>query len=432
LDVRSEPHAGLRMVLVFTLLASQLACHGDPGVPTLNWYINPDNGGQGRLAAKCASASDGRYRIRVSGLPKDATQQREQLVRRLAARDSSIDLMSLDLPFVQEFAEAGFLRPFTEEEARELTAGVLRGPIQSALWRGKLVAAPFGANTQLLWYRKSVARKAGLDPSAGPVTWDQLIEAASRTGTTVQVQGNRYEGYMVWINALVASAGGKILEDPEAGKDARPGLGSAAGRKAAAIISKLASSSAADPALSTSDEESSRAGFQSAKGGFMVNWPYVYGAALEAVAARSLDVAVLEDIGWARYPRIDANEASRPPLGGIDLAIGAFSKHAELAVEATRCITSTRSQTEYMVDAKNPAARAAVYDDAEVRKTFPMADLVRSSIDDSAPRPQTPYYTDVSASVVRTFHPEIAVEPDLTPERAAKLIVDVLHDRVLL
>lgn len=435
-DGRSDDRAdGLRAgkaLLILLLGSPLLSCRGESGVPTLNWYINPDNGGQARLAAKCTAASNGRYRIQVSGLPNDATQQREQLVRRLAAQDSSIDIMSLDLPFVPEFAEAGYLRSFTPAEAELLTAGVLKGPIQSATWNGQLVAAPFGASTQLLWYRKSVARRAGLDPAAGPFTWDRLIRAAEQTGTTVEVQGNRYEGYMVLINALVASAGGKILENSGAGKDATPGLDSSAGKKAARIIRELAHSGAANPSLSTADEEATRVAFQGSRGGFMVNWPYVYGAAQEAVAARSLDPATVDDIGWTRYPRVSPHDASRPPLGGIDLAIGAFSKRGELAVEALRCLASEASQTEYMLDSKNPVARAAAYADAGVRKVFPMADLIRDSIDDSEPRPQTPYYTDVSSAVVRSFHPPVAVEPDLTPARAAKLIVDVLHDRVLL
>ena len=41
-----------------------------------------------------------------------------------------------------------------------------------------------------------------------PVTWDQIIDAASENGATVGVQANKYEGYVVWINALVEGAGG--------------------------------------------------------------------------------------------------------------------------------------------------------------------------------------------------------------------------------
>ena len=423
------------ILLAAGLLAAVLpACRREPdsGDGILTWYVNVDNGGQARLAARCSAASGGRYRIVLSDLPRDATSQREQLVRRLAAKDRSIDLMNLDPPFVPEFAQAGFLRPFTEAEAPEFTRGVLEGPVESATWNGRLVAAPLWASTQLLWYRKSAAARAGLDPATGAVTWQQLIAAAERTGTTVEVQANRYEGYMVWIAALVASAGGSILEHPEAGRDATPSLDSAAGRKAAAIVLELARSRAANPGLSTSDEESARAAFQGGGGGFMVNWPYVYGAAQEAVAAGALEPAVLSDIGWARYPRVEADRPSRPPLGGINLAISAFSRNPGLALEAARCITSLRSQIEYMVDAKIPVARAAAYDDAEVRRVFPMADLIRESIDEAAPRPATPYYIDVSASVVRVFHPPAAVDPDRTPQRASQLIADVLHDRVLL
>ena len=416
------------------LLASVTAAcgGGGGGLPTLNWYINPDNGGQAELAAKCSAASNGGYRIETSVLPNDATSQREQLVRRLAAKDASIDLMSLDPPFIPEFAEAGFLRSFTEAEARELTEGVLSGPVESATWNGELVAAPFWANTQLLWYRKSVAQKAGIDPSRQPVTWDQIIKVASDTGTTVGVQGNLYEGYMVWISALISSAGGKVLENPEAGKNVRTAIDSDAGRKAATVIQQLGRSRAADPALSTTDEEAARATFQGTTGAFMVNWAYVYGAAQEAVASGSLQQSVLDDIGWARYPRVDTSTPSRPPLGGINLGVGAYGKHKDLAVQAVRCIASLESQVQYMVKSKNPGARGAVYDDAEVRRIFPMADDIRQSINDGAPRPKTPYYTDVSTAVQRSFHPQASVDPNRTPAKAGKLITDVLKDKVLL
>ena len=136
----------------------------------------------------------------------------------------------------------------------------------------------------------------------------------------------------------------------------------------------------------------------------MVNWAYVYGAAQEAVAAGSLDQAVLDDIGWARYPQVDAGVASRPPLGGINIGIGAFSNHKSEAVEAVRCITSPESQTQYMVKSKNPGARAAVYDNPEVREIFPWP--TTSAVRSTKPPPDpSPYYTDVSSAVQRSFHP---------------------------
>jgi multiple sugar transport system substrate-binding protein len=130
--VRQRP---LALALVVTLSSVLLvACGAESSTPTLNWYINPDNGGQGRLAEKCADASNGAYQVDIQTLPNDASSQREQLVRRLAAKDSSIDVMSLDPPFVAEFANAGFLRPFSKQDEATFTDGVLKGPLETTYW----------------------------------------------------------------------------------------------------------------------------------------------------------------------------------------------------------------------------------------------------------------------------------------------------------
>jgi multiple sugar transport system substrate-binding protein len=432
--VRRQHRSGrpVAAAIALTFGASLMACGGDGGgPPTLTWYTNPDNGGQADLAAKCTDEAGGDYRIEISELPSDADSQREQLVRRLAANDSSIDLMSLDVVFVPEFAEAGFLRPFTEDEAAQLTEDVLDGPLETTQWNDELVAAPFWANTQLLWYRRSVAEQAGLDPENEPVTWDQIVDAAQQTGTTVQVTGNRYEGYMVWISSLVASAGGEVLEDPDAGREATPTLDTEAGRAAAEVIRRVARE-VADPQISTAIEETARAGFQADTGGFMLNWPYVYEAAATAVEDGSLDQATFDDIAWARVPRVDEGTESAPPLGGINLCVGAFSDNHDLAVDAVGCITSVESQIEYMLAEGNSGARAAVFDDPEIRDAFPMADLIRDSIDTATPRPRSSYYPDISAATVREFHPPAGVDPDRTPADADDLIVNVLQDKQLL
>ena len=422
---RGRPLAlAVALALSSALLA---ACGGESSTPTLNWYINPDNGGQERLAKKCVDASNGAYQVDIQTLPNSASDQREQLVRRLAAQDSSIDVMSLDPPFVAEFANAGFLRPFSKEDEATFTDGVLKGPLETTYWNDQLVAAPFWANTQLLWFRKSAAKAAGVDPTAPGFTWDQMIKAAEGQHKVIGVQANRYEGYMVWINALVVSAGGEIIGNVEAGKDATPEINSPAGDAAAEIVGGLARSPAAPPAMSTAGEEEARSVFQGDSGMFMVNWPYVY-----AAAQGDAEQSVVDDIGWARYPGVKAGEASRPPLCGINLAIGAFTKYPEQALDLVKCATSLQSNIEYMVDSGNPAAKRAAYDDPKVRKAFPMASLIRDSIDEAGPRPVTPYYNDVSTSVQRVWHPATEVRAPQTPEETATFMTDVLQGKRLL
>jgi multiple sugar transport system substrate-binding protein len=423
------------MVALGVLATSLAACGGGSNgqTTTVNWFVNPDSSGATDIvAAACTKQSGGQYRLAISPLPSTADGQREQLVRRLAAKDSAIDLMSVDPPYTAELANAGWLYTFSDSERTQLLDGVLTSPTKSAIWKGQLVGAPYFANTQLLWYRKSVVAKAGVDPTSPTFTWNQMIDAAVKTGTTVAEQGKKYEGYMVWVNALILSAGGTILTNNDAGRDAKPTLNSDAGRQAADIIKKLATSSAADPALSNDDEEASRAVFDGPKGGFLLNWPYTYSAIQGNIKDGSVPASVLPDVGWARYPRVSADQPSAPPLGGINLAVSKFSKHEAAAFQAIKCLTSPAIEKQNMLLSGNPVSNGTVYDDPEIQKQFPMASLMRESINEAGPRPVTPYYGDVSSAIQRVWHPESSLNPSTAPADSSKLIGDVLHDRRLL
>jgi trehalose/maltose transport system substrate-binding protein len=283
----------------------------------------------------------------------------------------------------------------------------------------------------LLWYRKSLAQAAGVDPTSPTFTWDEMIKAAIAQGKTVSEQGARYEGYMVWINALVLSAGGQILTNAEAGRYATPSIAGEAGDRAAEIISSLARSEAAPADLSTAQEEQARATFQSDAGMFMLNWPYVLAAARGALEEGTLDSAVVDDIGWARYPRVLPDRPSAPPLGGTNLGIGAFSKHPAESLALVECVNALPKATQYMLDEGEPSPYAASYDDPKIRESYPNADLIRESIAEGGPRPLTPFYVDVAGSVIQTWHPPDSVGPE-TPSETESFMADVLGGRRLL
>ncbi len=418
--------------LAVVLGGSLAACGSATGPPVLTWFINPDAGGQAVIAEDCTAKSGGAYRIDVSTLPRDASSQREQLARRLAANDSGIDLMSLDPPFIAELAEPGFLAPVPADVAERVSQNVVKGALAGATWRDELVAVPFWANTQLLWYRKSVAEKAGLDMSK-PVTWDQLIDVARTSNVDLAVQGAKAESLTVWINALIESAGGQIITDQGVrASEVKLGLTSPAGEEAAKIIGTIGKEGLGGPGLPTADENASLTLFQSDSGSFMVNWPFVWSAMNAAVEAGTLDASFLKDVGWTMYPRTSADKPSAPPYGGINLGVGAFSKNVDLAYQAAECIVTPEHQAEYFVTNGNPASNTTAYDDPAVQKAFPMATLIRDSLQASAPRPQTPYYNEVSLGLQETWHPPSAVDPATTPQVATDLITAVLAgDRLL-
>jgi multiple sugar transport system substrate-binding protein len=408
-------------VAVLALGAGLAACAPADDTPVLTWYTNPDAGGQATLAQQCTEEAGGAYRIEVSVLPRDASSQREQLARRLAASDSSIDLMSLDPPFIPELANAGFLAPVPDDIAEQVSQDVAEGALQGASWADELVTVPFWANTQLLWYKKSVAEAAGLDPATTPVTWDQVMDAARDQDLALGVQGIKAEAYTVWINALVESA-----------EDIELGLESEAGREAARIIGEIGKDRLGGPGLPTQDENASLTQFQGDSGSFMVNWPFVWPAMQGSVEDGALDQAFLDDVGWAVYPQVVEGEDARPPYGGINIGVGAFSEHVDEAYEAAACIVRPEHQAAYFVTDGNPPSNTTAYDDPEVQETFPMADVIRQSLEQAAPRPQTPYYNEVSQGLQETWHPPASVDPDSTPQESTDFIVAVLRGERLL
>src|SRR5690242_8938430 len=85
---------------------------GSSGPPVINLYNAPQQN-LTAIVARCNQQAAGRYRIVLNTLPRDADGQREQLVRRLAAKDGGLDVLGLDVTWTAELAEAGWIREWT-------------------------------------------------------------------------------------------------------------------------------------------------------------------------------------------------------------------------------------------------------------------------------------------------------------------------------
>lgn len=416
------------------LLASCAAFGDDDGPPKLNWYVNPD--GVETLTSLAEQCSTDQYDIEIQLLPSGATDQRTQLARRLAAKDSSTDLMSLDPVFVPEFANAGWLLELPKEAASAaVDDDVLQGAAETVKWDDSVYAFPQWANTQVLWYRKSLAKKAGLDMS-GPVTWSQVIKAAGKGGGTVGVQANKYEAYVVWINAMIMGAGGDIITNNEAGKDADIEIDSDAGRKAAEIIKQLADSDAKQPDLTTSNEGTSLGAMFDGAGEFMTNWTFVYKNYEGVIGGPGgpEDEEAFKDLGWARYPATVEGQESRPPIGGIDIGVGSYTKHPDFALEAAECVSTKEAQVALAVESGLMPARGSAYEDPKLVDAYPkdLLKLFRDSIDSGGPRPKSAYYATISAAIQSVWHPPTDVDPDTTPKESADFLSEVLSGKALL
>jgi multiple sugar transport system substrate-binding protein len=423
--LRRAPHPGARcpVLLVAFLVVGEflVGCGGgtSAGRPTLNLYIYPDNSGAVQQAVDtCTRNSGGRYVIKYQKLPNGADGQRQQMVRRLAARDSSMDILGLDVTWAAEFAEAGWIREWTGADKAQAEQGTLQGPLETASYKGKLFAAPYNSNTQLLWYRSDLV-------PTPPKTWDEMIDmsiALAKAGKPhyIEVQGNQYEGITVWFNSLLASAGGSVLT-PD-GK--APSLGPPA-VEALTIMRRLATSPAADPSLSVQMENDNRLAMESGTAAFELNYPFVY------PSMKKNQPALFESFKWAPYPAVTAGGPSHVTIGGINLAVSAYSKHPAEAFEATLCLRNRDNQKVGAITGGVPPSISDLYDDPSLQAEYPFRKDIQAALATAAVRPLTPAYQNLSIVISHAVSPPPNIDPERTERKMASQFKDALVSKGL-
>ncbi len=421
------PHRPHRLVAMFAgafLAASALAACGSSsassGPATLNFYYPNDPSGAIQHAANtCGAQSGGKYIISYNKLPADADGQREQMVQRLAAADPSMDILALDVTWEAEFAEAGWILPWTGTYAQQASAGTLKVPLNTAIWHGKLYAAPDTSNTQLLWYRSDLVPNP-------PTTWDQMINDAIQLAKEgkphlIEIQGAQYEGVVVWFNTLVASAGGSILT-PDA---QHVSLGAPAVR-ALSIMKRLATSPAADQSLSVQKEDQNRLGMEAGKAAFELNYPYVY------PSMKGDQPNLFKNFKWTLYPRVNANEPAHVTIGGIDLAISRYTQHSNLAFQAALCIRDSANQLIAATKGGLPPTIASLYNNPALFPDYPFHADILAALQTASVRPKTPAYQNISIVVSHLVSPPAGINPASTEKTMASQINDALQSKGLI
>jgi multiple sugar transport system substrate-binding protein len=399
-----------------TLTACTSASAGT-GPVTLNFYSFSDpSGAVAEAVANCSKQSGGKYTITYNKLPAAADDQRLQLARRLAASDSSMDILGLDVTWEAEFAEAGWILPWTGTYKQQAEAGTLKVPLQTATWKGQLVAVPYNSNTQLLWYRDDLV-------PTPPTTWDQMIADAEQLAKEgkphlIEIQGAQYEGVTVWFNTLVASAGGSILTPSSA--NAAPGK---AWTIALETMKKLATSVAADPSLPVQMEDQNRLAMEAGTAAFELNYPFVY------PSMKTDQPALFKHFKWALYPGVVPGQPARVTIGGIDMAISKYSPHPDLAFQAALCLRDKPNQLNAAIKGGLPPTLESLYSDPAMFADYPFHAEILTALQNASVRPQTPAYQSVSIVISHHVSPPAGIDPTGTAQAMTGQINDAIQSK---
>jgi multiple sugar transport system substrate-binding protein len=389
------------------------------GPVSLNFYLYPDgSGATDQAITNCNAQSGGKYVISYQMLPQASDAQRQQMVRRLVAHDPSMDILGLDVTWEPEFAQAGLIVPWTGTYKAQAEDGTLKPALQTATWNGQLVAVPDNTNTQLLWYRSDLVPNP-------PTTWAQMIADAEQLAKEgkphyIEIQGAQYEGATVWLNTMIASAGGSILN----ASASAPSLGAPA-VKALSVMKQLAGSPAADPSLPVQMENQNRLAMEAGTAAFEINYPFVY------PAMKTDNPALFKNFKWALYPQVTPGVPAKVTIGGIDLAVSAYSQHKDLAFQAALCLRDKQNQIIGANVGGVPPTIASLYNDPALYADYPFHADILTELENASVRPQTPLYQVVSIDLSHQISPASAINPQATEQSMVGQITNALASKGL-
>ena len=416
--VLRRPSRWASMIGVAALLTSVAACSSGPEGTVVNLYGGASGVGFDKIIDDCNKQAAGRYTIVGNLLPSDADGQRDQFVRRLAAKDDGMDLLGMDVTWTAEFAEAKWIRELTGEQKAQAIKDTLQPPIDTATWKGKLYGIPRTTNVQLLWYRKSLV-------PTPPKTFDEMLTMAQQLKAQgkpyeIGLTAAQYEGYVVNINNLVTGYGGTLVN----ADSTKPTIDDKT-VQALAMMRRLASSGVTSQSLSNAQEPEVFADLQAGRSAFSLNWPYVLSAMREA------NPKLVDDLGYAPYPSVDGG----PPkvtLGGMNYAISTYSKHPAESFEAGMCMRDEKNALSAALDNGDVPALSTVFDEPDFIKSYPMKDVLLTELKSAVPRPVSPVYQNISTIVSTTLSPPNKINPQKSADKLRSAIQAAIDGKGIL
>lgn len=333
--------------------------------------------------------------VEVGGATSE--QQQQYLNTVLASKDSALDLILIDVIRPAQWAAAQWAEPLDSYLGAEKDAVMARYlPAYRAanIINGKVIALPYFADAQFLYYRKDLLEKHGV---AAPKTWDELKAGAQKILAAenapnlrgFETAGAPIEGTVCTYLVPMWGAGEDLT------KDGKLNLSGEAAKKPFQLWADLKEAKVTPPNLAEIPTDRIRQNLQAGNLIFGMTWGYVWNR-----AQNDADSTVKDKIGVVPLPGFTADRQSTC-IGGWQIAVSAFSKNKAEAAKLARYLSSPEVSKQQAVLASHLPVFPEVYSDADVLKANPWFAQALPVVQAARSRPVTPRYTEVS-EIMRT------------------------------
>jgi multiple sugar transport system substrate-binding protein len=329
-------------------------------------------------------------KVELRELPESADQQREQMIQNAQSQSDAFSVLNLDVVWTAEFAANRWVVELPEDQFPDLSK-LIPATLATAKYRDKLYGVPVTSDGGLLYYRKDILEKAGVQP---PKTWAEMTAACQKVATMPEGKGmgcyagqfEKYEGLTVNFSEAVDSAGGVVV-----GEDGKPNVDTPEALAGLETLVNGFKAGVIPRAAITYKEEEGRRAFQDGKLLFHRNWPYVWAKASEPGSKIAGKYAVTP------LPGKDGPGVST--LGGHNYAISAFAKNKATAADFIKFMSGEERQRANVEKTSQAPTWAALYDDPALQQKFPYLTPLKASIESARSRPKVVKYGDVTTAI---------------------------------
>ncbi|HLW60288.1 MAG TPA: ABC transporter substrate-binding protein [bacterium] len=332
-------------------------------------------------------------KVELQVLPGTSGEQYNRYVTLFAAKDPSVDVISIDVIWPAPMVAAGWLAPLDRWFTSAAREGFLPGAIRANTIGGKIYGVPWYTDAGLLYYRKDLLAKYG---AKIPASWDEMVATAQKVTAGEHnpqlagflFQGAKIEALADFFFEVLWSHGGDVL-DPTGKVVVDSARGSAAMNF---ILDLVRKDHVTPPGVATMTTDDTRVAFQDGRAVFLRNWTYAY----DLFQSSGSKVAGL--VGIAPLPKGPAGR-SASTLGGWQLAISNFSRNKEAAWRFVEFMTGGIAEKSMALQLSTVPTRTDTFRDPEVKAHAPQSlDMLRAVLG-ASPRPRIPDYPRMSAII---------------------------------
>jgi multiple sugar transport system substrate-binding protein len=400
---RSQSRRRIAVALAASVALLATACGGDEGEGDgegatgalegrgpITFATGKDTSGNLTNQVNAWNSQHPNEKVEVRELPESADQQREQMLQNAQAKSDAFSVLNLDVVWTAEFAANRWIVELPEDKFPDLSK-MIPATLATAKYRDKLYGVPITSDGGLLYYRKDLLDKAGVQP---PATWAELAAACQKVQPLPEAKGmgcyagqfEKYEGLTVNFSEAIDSAGGVVV-----GEDGKPNVDTPEALSGLEYLVNGFKTGVIPRAAITYKEEEGRRAFQDGRLLFHRNWPYVYAKAAEPGSK------IIGKYAVAPLPGKDGPGVST--LGGHNYSISAFTPNKATAVDFINFMASEERQRANIEKTSQAPTFAALYEDAALQKQFPYLQPLKASIEGARSRPKVVKYGDVTTAI---------------------------------